>query len=100
MQSQIISALRHGLRAMACLIGRHDPKPYRRLTQASREFRCIHCEKQFVDVRESWAPWMFRGAHPYGGPDGLGEALRTRGSRDPLVDQEPFASFTPLAKKS
>jgi hypothetical protein len=75
------------------MLGFHQPRPYRNLTQHSCEFRCIRCEKSWADVQEDWLPPMLRGARPYGtGQNDLGELLAWRGAneRADMVNQTPF----------
>lgn len=77
----------------ACMLGCHQPRPYRNLTAHSREFRCVRCEKRWADVHEEWLPPMLRGSRPYGEErNGLGDMLAWRGAneRADLVNQTPF----------
>jgi len=79
-----------------CGCGRHDSRPFRSLTRRSREFRCIRCEKRYVEVMEEWIQWPLRGGRPYGeGPDSIGEKIAWRGLNvdGEKADQTPYPSW-------
>ncbi len=92
LQSRIVGLLGD----LMCSCGRHEKRPYRSLTRRSREFRCIRCEKRYVEAMEEWIQWPLRGGRPYGeGDRSIGDNLAWRGLNiaDEAANQTPYPSW-------